>query len=165
MKKFIIPIILIFLTSCGYKPTAHSIKGIFGNSIYIDVVIDKVEPDSALYIKDEMRKIIYRRFHSKVADENMADSKIIISYGGSRLTPLKYDRNGFVRKYSISLSIIFKVETKNGLKFVKKIRAQYESDTQEIGKNQSNLRAEAIKKAMSIAIDEFVAYLSKKGLR
>ena len=165
MKKFIIPIVLIFLTSCGYKPTSHSIKSIFGNTIHIDVVIDKLEPKSAVYIKDEMRKIIYRRFHSKVADKNVADSKIIISYGGSKLTPLKYDRNGFVRKYTISLSIIFKVETKNGFKFIKKIRTQYESDTQEIGKNQSHLRAEAIKKSMKIAIDEFVAYLSKRGLR
>jgi len=165
MKKITIPFILMSLLSCGYKPTSHSIKNIFGESIYVDVRIDKVEPKSAVYIKDEMRKFIYTRFHSKIEDLNHADSSIIISYSDSKLTPLKYDRNGFVREYTITLPIIFKVKTKNGKIFTKKIRSKYESDTYEIGKNQSYLRAEAIERAMKIAIDEFVAYLSRRGLK
>lgn len=165
MKKFIITLSLMLLSSCGYKPTSHSIQNILGKTIYVNVIIDKIEPDSSIYIKNLMSKVIYRRFHSRVSDKSIADSQIIISYGGSNLTPLKYDRNGFVRKYTITLPITFKVKTKNGVNFTKNIRTKYESDTYEVGKNQSYLRAEAIENAMKIAIDEFIAYLSKRGIR
>ena len=117
-----------------------------------------------MHIKDEMRKVIYSRFHSKIVSKDKADSKILISYGGATITPLSFDSNGFVTKYRINLRIKFKVNSKTKGRFTKTIRTTYESDIQESGKNQSTLRAEAIEKGLSSAIDEFVAYIAMKGI-
>ena len=135
-----------------------------GKNIFIDVIVDKTEPQSAMHIKDEMRKVIYSRFHSKIVSKDKADSKILISYGGATITPLSFDSNGFVTKYRINLRIKFQVYSKTKGRFTKTIRTTYESDIEESGKNQSTLRAEAIEKGLSSAIDEFVAYIAMKGI-
>ncbi|SHO81745.1 Probable lipoprotein Cj1090c [hydrothermal vent metagenome] len=135
-----------------------------GKNIFIDVIVDKIEPQSAVHIKDEMRKVIYSRFHSRVVSKEKADSKILISYGGANITPLSFDTNGFVTKYRINLKIKFRVNSKTKGNFTKTIHTTYESDIEESGKNQSTLRAEAIEKGLSSAVDEFVAYIATKGI-
>ncbi len=134
-----------------------------GKNIFIDVIVDKIEPQSALHIKDEMRKVVYSRFHSKVVSKKRADSKIVIS-SGATITPLSFDNNGFVTKYRINLSIKFQVDSKTKGKFTKTIHTTYESDIEESGKNQSELRTEAIENGLNSAIDEFVAYIATKGV-
>ncbi len=134
-----------------------------GKNIFIDIIVDKIEPQSALHIKDEMRKVVYSRFHSKVVSKERADSKIVIS-SGATITPLSFDNNGFVTKYRINLSIKFQVDSKTKGKFTKTIHTTYESDIEESGKNQSELRTEAIENGLNSAIDEFVAYIATKGV-
>jgi hypothetical protein len=134
-----------------------------GKKIFIDVIVDKIEPQSAIYIKDEMRRVIYTRFHSQIVPKDIADSKILIS-SGSTITPLSFDNNGFVTKYRINLRIKFSVDSNIIGKFSKTIHTTYESDIEESGKNQSELRAEAIENGLSSAIDEFVAYIATKGI-
>jgi hypothetical protein len=134
-----------------------------GKNIFIDVIVDNVEPQSAIHIKDEMRKVIYSRFHSRVVSQDKADSKILI-HSSVTITPLSFDNNGFVTKYRINLKIKFQVDSKRKGKFSKTIHTTYESDIEERGKNQSTLRTEAIENGLSSAIDEFVAYLAIKGI-
>jgi len=152
------------MVSCGYKPTVHYIDKVLGKRIYLDVMVDRIEPESSVYIKDELAKIIYKRFHAKLSDKKKADSKIIVSYS-STISPLSYDSNGFVTKYRINLLMDFTVQSKYRGNFKKKIRSSYESDIEQSGKNQSTLRIEATKKGVEIALDEFVAYIAMRGAK
>lgn len=164
MKKALLALLSIVLLSCGYKPTAHYIDRVLGKHIYIDVVVDRAEPESSVYIKDELAKIIYKRFHAKLAPANKATSTIKVSYS-STISPLSYDRNGFVTKYRINLLMIFDIHSKRRGHFVKKIRSSYESDIEQSGKNQATLRIEATKHGAVIALDEFVSYIAMMGAK
>jgi len=164
MKKALLALLSIILLSCGYKPTTHYVDKILGKNIYIDVEVDRMEPESSVYIKDELAKIVYKRFHAKLSPANRASSKIKVSYS-SRISPLSYDRNGFVSKYRINLITTFRVVSQKRGRFVKRIRSSYESDIEESGKNQSTLRIEAIQKSAEIALDEFVSYIIMLGAK
>jgi len=154
----------LLLFSCGYKPTAHSVKSILGDKVYIDVQINQTDPESSVYIKDKLISIFYNRFHATLAPKTQATSRIVVSYGAT-ISPLSYDSNGFVNKYSINLGMVFRISSQHKANFVKAINSRYESDIQESGKNQSILRLEAIQKGVEIALDEFVAYLAIMGAK
>ncbi|MBN2826010.1 MAG: hypothetical protein JXQ76_11835 [Campylobacterales bacterium] len=157
-------IIAVFIAACGYKPTAHYTKRVLGNKVYIDVIVDRMEPESSVYIKDKLANIIYKRFHSKLSTKAAAHSTISVSYG-STISPLSYDANGFVTKYRVNLTMTFTIKSKSKGRFVKRIHSSYESDIEQSGKNQSVLRVEAIKEGASIALDEFVAYIAMLGAK
>ncbi|KIM08225.1 MAG: hypothetical protein KU38_09980 [Sulfurovum sp. FS08-3] len=162
MRSVIILLLIVLVASCGYKPTAHYTHKVLGKDIYIDVMVDRMEPESSVYIKDKLATIIYQRFHGRLSPKATAQSTIEVSYG-STITPLSYDANGFVTKYRINLAMTFNVKSKIRGNFVKRIDTSYESDIEQSGKNQSALRIEAIKEGATIALDEFVAYIATLG--
>jgi hypothetical protein len=164
MKKALLALLSIILLSCGYKPTAHYVNRVLGKKIYIDVTVDRAEPESSVYIKDELAKIVYKRFHATLSPKNQADSHIVVSYS-STISPLSYDRNGFVSKYRINLAMIFQIKSKKRGNIIKRIHSSYESDIEQSGKNQATLRIEATKKGVAIALDEFVSYITMLGAK
>jgi len=164
MKKALLILMAMLLLSCGYKPTAHYTKKVLGEKVYIDVLVDRVEPESSVYIKDKLAKIIYTRFHASLSNKKEATSTIRVSYG-STISPLSYDANGFVTKYRVNLTMNFHVTSKSKGSFVKRIGSSFESDIEQSGKNQSALRIEAIKEGAEIALDEFVAYIAMRGAK
>lgn len=155
-------ILLFTLTACGYKPSAHAIKKVFDESIYVDVVVDRVEPENAPYIRDEINRMVYKRFKGKVTSDPHAKSRLRISYSGSTFQPLSYDSDGYVTRYRALIRMKFDMVTKQG-ETSKTIVAVHESDIQESSLQSSALRTEAIAIGASKALDEFLAYVSVKG--
>ena len=162
MRIFLMALGLLLFTACGYKPSSHYIKNIFTDSIYVDVKVDAVEPENAPFVKDEMNRLIYTRFKGRVTSEALADSKIEIRYAGSRYIPLAYE-DGYVTRYRAYINVRFKMETKQG-SLSKSIISVVESDIQASSLTSSTLKIEAIRKGLEKALDQFLAYVSAKGL-
>jgi hypothetical protein len=161
LKTLIFLPLIIAITACGYKPSVHYISEIFTDAVYVEVVIDKVEPENAPFLKDEMNRLIYTRFKSRVANKSQASSSIRVTYGGSSFSPLAYV-DGYVTRYRANIKVRFDMQTKQG-KLSKVITAIVESDIQASSLTSSTLRTQAIAKGLEKALDEFVAYISAKG--
>jgi hypothetical protein len=158
MRHYLPYVLLIWLTACGYKPSVHAIKTIFPGTVYVEVKVDRAEPENAPFVKDEMNRLVYTRLKGKVVSEEEADSKIEVSYGGSSFYPLAYE-DGYVTRYRANVRVRFKVVSEDG-NFTKKISSRVESDIQASSLTSSTLRTEAIKRGLEKAMDEFMAYLS-----
>ncbi len=163
IKYFSFFIVLIALiTACGYKPSSHSIRNMFEDTVYVEVSVDAVEPENASYVKDEMNRLIYTRFKGRVTSKEEAKSQILISYRGSTFTPLAY-KDGYVTYYRANIRVQFDMQTKKG-RIRKNISSRVESDIQASSILSSALRTEAIRKGLEKALDEFLAYASARAL-
>jgi len=161
--KFWMTVSMVLLVSaCGYKPSSHMIKHVFNDTVYVEVFVDRVEPENAPFLKDEMNRLVYTRFKGRVVDKEQAQSQIRLSYAGSSFTPLAY-KDGYVTRYRANIRVNFDMVTKEG-KINKTISSIVESDIQESSLDSSVLRTEAIRKGLAKALDEFLAYVSAKGM-
>ena len=161
--KFWMTVSMVLLVSaCGYKPSSHAIKNIFADRVYVEVLVDRAEPENAPFVKDEMNRLVYTRFKGRIVAKEQAQSQIRISYAGSTFTPLAYE-DGYVTRYRANIRVKFDMVTKEG-KIKKNISSVVESDIQESSLISSTLRIEAIRKGLGKALDEFLAYVSAKGM-
>jgi len=154
-------LLLFAVTGCGYKPSSHAIKNSFSENVSVEVVVDRVEPENAPFIKDEMNRMVYTRFKGRVVSRGVAQNHIRITYDGSTLTPLSYE-NGYVTRYQVNLSVKFEMVTKQG-KESKTIQTIDQADIHASSLDASTLRIEAIRRALEKSLDEFLAYVSAKG--
>jgi hypothetical protein len=163
MFKIAMGIALTFMfTACGYKPSSHMIKNVFADTVFVEVMVDRVEPENAPFVKDEMNRLVYTRFKGRVTSKEKAESKIRITYSGSTFTPLSYE-DGYVTRYRANIRVKFDMLTKEG-RMKKNISAIHEADIQASSLTSSTLRTEAIRKGLEKALDEFLAYVSAKGM-
>ena len=163
MKKIFMAIGVVFvLTACGYKPSSHAIKNIFSDSVYVEVKVDRVEPENAPFVRDELNRMIYTRFKGRVTSKENAKSQIIADYRGSSFYPLAYE-DGYVVRYRANIRVRFTMLTKEG-KMSKNISSMVESDIQASSITSSVLRTEAIRKGLEKALDEFLGYVTAKGM-
>jgi len=155
-------VLLGVVGGCAYTPSSHYARKLFSNDIYVEIHIDKVEPENAPFIKDEMNRIVYNRFKGHVVtDKKRADSQIFVDYRGSSFSPLTY-RDGYVTRYRVNVNTHFVMLTPKG-KIEKNIVTFYDADIQQSALTSSTLRIEAIKKGLQKALDEFIAYAAAKG--
>ncbi len=155
-------IALLFITACGYKPSSHAIKNVFSDTVYVEVVVDRVEPENAPFVKDELNRMVYTRFKGRVVPKAEAKSQLRVTYTGSTFTPLAYE-DGYVTRYRANIRVRFDMVTKQG-KITKQINTVHEADIQASSLYSSALRTEAIRKGLEKALDEFLAYVSVKGM-
>ena len=154
-------ITILMMTACGYKPSSHYIKKMFTDNIYVEVIVDRAEPENAPFVKDEMNRLVYTRFKSRVTSKEQAGSTIRISYRGTTFTPLAY-QNGYVTRYRVNVRVAFDMMTKKG-RIKKSISTVFESDIKSGSVNSSSLRIEAIRLGLEKSMDEFLAYVSAKS--
>ncbi len=154
--------VFFLVNGCGYIPSSHAMKNLFDDAVYVEVNVDRGEPENAPYVKDELNRIILNRFGGRIVPKSQAKTFIYVSYAGSYFRPLTY-RDGYVTRYRVYVNVIFDMLTKKG-ELHKKIRSIYDADIQESSLASSTLRIEAIRKGLEKAMDQFVAYASAKGL-
>jgi len=153
---------VILLSACGYKPSSHLISNVFSDTVYVEVIVDKVEPENAPFLRDEMNRLVYTRFKGLVVSKEEAESQIRLSYGGSTFTPLAY-RDGYVTRYLANIRVKFDMVNKEG-KVSKTISSIVEVDFQKSSFTTSALRTEALRIGLAKCLDEFLAYASAKGM-
>jgi hypothetical protein len=163
LKETIVIVSMFLLAACAYTPSSHLAKKLFADNIYAEVYVDKVEPENAPFVKDEINRMIYNRFKGHVVtDKKLADTQLYIDYRGSTFYPLTY-RDGYVTRYRVRVRVHFTMITPKGT-LRKTISTVYDADIQESALTSSTLRIEAIKKGLQKALDEFLAYASAQSM-
>ncbi len=162
MKKFLIILSLLFVSGCGYKPSAHYIQSIFDGSIYVDVKVSSKEPENAVYVKDALHRMIITRFGGKVTPREHAQNIIVASYEGTSFVPISYDENGYITRYRANIRMKFNMKSKD-VNLNRNITAYVEEDIHASSSLSSALRILAIRKGMEKALDQFLAYAASQG--
>jgi hypothetical protein len=161
--KFWMTVSMVLLVSaCGYKPSSHMIKHVFSDKVYVEVLVDRAEPENAPFLKDEMNRLVYTRFKGHVVSKEQAETKLRLSYAGSTFIPLAY-KDGYVTRYRANIRVNFDMVTKEG-KINRTISSIVETDIEESSLASSALRIEAIRVGLAKALDQFLAYASAKGM-
>jgi len=153
---------VVLFTACGYKPSSQYIKHIFTDAVYVEVKVDAIEPENAPFVRDEMNRMVYTRFKGRVTSKEEASSRIYVNYKGTSFVPLAFE-DGYVTRYRADIRVNFKMETKDGI-INKRIVSRVEENIQASSFTSSLLRIEAMRLGLARALDQFIAYVSARGL-
>ncbi|MEA3456803.1 MAG: LPS assembly lipoprotein LptE [Campylobacterota bacterium] len=157
-------IALFVMGGCGYKPSSHYIKNVFDDTVYVEVIVSRSEPENAAYVKDALNRMIIARFGGKVVPKAQAESVIIASYNGTTFSPIGYDSNGYITRYRAKVRVKFDIKTTKSRKNLRRsITGIVEENIGASSTLSSNLRIEAIRTGMARALDQFLAYVSSQG--
>ena len=164
MKKIYLSIlILILFVACGYKPSAYYAKKLIGEKVYTEVDVSLSDPENSVLTKDALNVALQTRLKRKVSKQNNADSSIFVFYKEIRFIPLQYDKNGYVVFYQAHIILDFTFKKKKIIEN-RQIIGRFEFPIRPSAIISNDLRLKAIEKGSLKALDEFITYLSAKGL-
>jgi hypothetical protein len=164
MKKLLtLTVAMLLLTSCGYKPSSHYTKKIVGENVYTEVEVSLSDPENAVLIKDALNRALYRRLKSKATRKRDSDSSIYVAYDNIRFVPLQYNKNGYVVHYQAYITLGFTF-IKGEVTEKRQIVGRYEFPIRPSAIISNDLRFKAIEQGSIKALDQFIAYISAKGL-
>ncbi len=155
--------ILLLLSACGYKPSAHFSPKVIGERVYTEVDVSLSDPENSVLIKDALNRALYSRFKSLATTKSKAQSSIFVSYQSIRFVPLQYDQNGYVVQYQANIRLKFRL-LKGEKQEERLIVGRYEFPIRPSAIISTDLRFKAIERGSVHALDQFVAYVSAKGL-
>jgi len=158
-----VSMILLLLTSCGYKPSSHFTQKSIGEKVYTQVEVSLSDPENAVLIKDALNRALYSRLKSLATKKEEADSIIKVAYQSIGFTPLQYDKNGYVVHYQANIVLKFEM-IKGDKKEKREIVGRYEFPVRPSAIISNDLRFKAIERGSVNALDQFIAYVASKGL-
>lgn len=153
----------LLLTACGYKPSSHYSKKIISQKVYTEVEVSLSDPENAVLVKDALNKALYTRLKSQATKKEDAGSSIKVSYKSIRFVPLQYNRRGYVVYYQANITLKFIFE-KGKKREERSIVGRYEFPIRPSAIISNDLRFQAIEQGSVKALDEFISYISAKGL-
>lgn len=154
---------MLLLTACGYKPSSHYSKQIIGENVYTEVEVSLSDPENAVLIKNALNKALYTRLKTKATRKRDADSSIYVAYDNIRFVPLQYNKNGYVVHYQARITLGFTF-VKGEVTQKRQLIGRYEFPIRPSAIISNDLRFKAIEHGSIKALDQFIAYLSAKGL-
>lgn len=164
MKKTLFTVgILILLTACGYKPSAHYASKVIGEKIYTQVDVSLSDPENAVLTKDALNKALRIRLKKIVTTKEQAESSIRVVYEKITFVPIQYDKQGYVVHYQACITLGFTF-TRGEKSETRHIIGRYEFPIRASAIISTDLRFKAIEKGSIKALDEFISYISAKGL-
>lgn len=164
MKKIFIMLgVLMLLTACGYKPSAHYASQVIGEKVYTQVDVSLSDPENAVLTKDALNRALRIRLKRIVTRKERADSAIGVVYDTIRFVPLQYDQQGYVVYYQAHITLGFTF-TKGGKVEKRQMIGRYEFPIRPSAIISTDLRFKAIEQGSIKALDQFISYLSVKGL-
>jgi hypothetical protein len=163
LSRFTLIMSVLVISGCGYKPAARYGRDLLPDPVYVDVRLSGVEPQTGVYLKDEILRLLRTRFHERVAlHKEGAVSRIVVPSYSIDYSPLTYDADGYVTRYRVSSRITFELTTPKE-KLTKKISTTEDVSIQPGSLTSSLAREAAIRVAIRKAMDQFLAYVAQKG--
>ena len=162
MKLFILVLILLSITGCGYKPSAKYAREILGNKISTSVIISQTDPENSVIIKDAVDQAIIEVFHASLVSQRYAQTHLDLSMSPPSYSPLQYDNNGFIISYRATISLIITRESKDMKKRYTAV-GTYDFSVVPNSVLTDQERFDAIKFSSFKAISAFVAQVSAEG--
>jgi outer membrane lipopolysaccharide assembly protein LptE/RlpB len=154
---------ILMLTSCGYKPSSHFTPQTIGKKVYTEVDVSLSDPENAVLVKDALNRALYSRLKSLSTTKEKAESTIKVAYNSIQFRPLQYDNNGYVVYYQANIRLKFEF-IKDEVSDKKFIVGKYEFPIRPSAIISNDLRLKAIERGSLRALDQFIAYISSKGL-
>lgn len=161
---FIVFILLLTLSGCGYTPSAKFSRDALGEKVSTSVIISAQDPQNTVVIKDAVDKAIIEVFHASLVPQDRSDSHLVIKMITPIYTPIVYDENGFVTGYRMSVFLNITKHLKESSKsYNTKGFHDFSVAPNAIVTDQD--RFKAINYAAQRAIKAFVAQVSAEGAR
>lgn len=173
MRNFILFAVLIFAIGCGYRPVSKITNEILAQSVFVDVIMSKTDPQNTVAIKDAIKKGIVQRLGREFSDKSVAESYIIAKINSLSFHELSYDQYGYITSYRANLSINFSTKLKNGEIFTLNAVGDHDFKVSKLVKNVRDTnsvisdkdRYDAIENASKQAFDEFISALAVRSLK
>ena len=163
LKRILFITLGVLLLGCGYKPSSHFTPKIIGEKVYTEVEVSLSDPENTVLTKDALNRALRSRLKSLVTTKEEADSYIKVAYQSIKFRPLQYDKNGYVVHYQANITLHFQLV--NGTKKEERsITGRYEFPIRPSAIISNARRFEAIEKGSIHALDQFIAYISAKGV-
>lgn len=138
---------LFIASGCGYKPTTSFTKASIGEKIYLQVMLDKAEPENGVYIRDKLTEAVYDRLGSRlVPAKEQADSTLKVWYTGTDSSAVKLSFRLESPKGTYSKTVYVSTEKKDADEYIDVGRLAHRVDT--------------LSANFASAVDEFVAYVA-----
>ena len=154
--------ILTFVSGCGYRPSAHFAKKVFGDRVYTKVDVSLATPENSVLTKDALNKALRTRLKTIVTNKEDADSVLSVMYEKIDFVPLQYDNNGYVVEYQVNLKLKFIFE-KDGKVETKRTIGRYAFPILPSAIIAYDVQLKAIERSSVKALDQFFAYITAKG--
>lgn len=164
MKYLLSLLILLSLSSCGYKPSSKFSREVVGEKISTSILISAQDPENTVIIKDAVDEAIIEIFHASLTDRTSSDTHLTLGISNPSYTPVVYDSDGFVIGYrmNVSLSII---RLHNGISKKYSAKGTHDFSVAPNAVVTDQERFEAIRFSAAKAIRSFVAQISAEGAR
>jgi len=165
LKYFVTFLLLVIFVGCGYQPSAGYTNNIFSGAVFVEVDINRVEPENGPFLIDELTKIIITRFDGSVGIKEQAVNKIKASYEKIVFVPLAYDRYGYIISYRTDVTVKFVMINKTGKSIQKEITSSAYENSNVNSLNTTELRRASIREALGQGVNEFMAYVTLIGTK
>lgn len=152
------------MSGCGYQPSAQYSKKVLNGSVFVEVVVNRIEPENAPYLTDEMRRIVVNRFENRVSTKEEATNKIKAEYNNISFIPLAYDKNGYVTSYKTTIGVDFTLVDRSGKIVQKRITSSTFDRASTDSLQSTALKQASIKRVLEQVADEFIAYIGTIGV-
>ena len=163
LKFLFICVLLLELSSCGYKPSAKYARDVIGEKISTTVVISSEDPENTVLIKDAVDQAIITIFHASLSDKEHADTNLALSIGNPSYSAIEYNDNGFIISYRATIVLSIMRETKD-IKKKYTTRGTYDFSVVPNAVLTEKERFDAIKFSSLKAITSFIAQVSAEGV-
>ena len=167
MKRVVLAVGLAWLMGgcAGYVPVARYAKMTLPSPVYVGINLSGAEPQQGVYIKEEINKMVLNRFHGTITQKKeLCSSQIYVTSYKITYKPLNYDKDGFVIRYQASATLNLKLYSSNGI-LKKSVSATEEMNTQSSSLLNNSAKERAIRASIQKALDLFVAYVAKVGIK
>ena len=156
--------ILIFTTSCGYRPNAQFTRAVLGEKVSTSVIISEQDPENTVIIKDIVDTAVVEVFKTSLVQREYSDSHLTLKMSSPLYTPIVFDKNGYIIGYRMSINLNVSRNTKGAIKEYKTV-GFYDFSVAPNAVVTDQVRFEAIGFAAQRAIRAFVAQVSAEGAR
>ena len=164
LKVLFVSLVVVFISGCGYKPSAKFSREIVGNKISTSVVISAQDPENTVIIKDAIDGAILEIFHASLSARSISDTHLAISITNPSYSPIQYDKNGYVIAYRTTIRLKI-TRYHNGIKKSYSAKGTYDFAIEAHAIVTDQERFLAIKNSSSKAIKSFIAQVSAEGAR
>jgi len=162
IKLFLVFVLFIALSGCGYRPSAKYAREILGNKISTSVVISAQDPENTVIIKDAVDLAIVEVFHASLTPKRFAKTHLSLILSEPHYAPLQYNTNGYIVSYRATISLKIIRESKDMKKQYITV-GSYDFAVEPNAVLTDQERFNAIKFSSIKAITSFVAKVSAEG--
>jgi copper chaperone CopZ len=163
--KYLLVVVMAFLISAcgGYKPAPQFADDIFEQPVLVKVKIDPEDPNAGVFLQDEIAKMAVNRLNLTLTKNvDLAKSYIVVNSYTINTTPLNYDDNGNIIRYSVNAAIEFAVKDKYGF-WSKNIVASEYVDVKPEAATSAFDKEKAGRIAIKKALDSFIVAVMQRS--